>query len=337
MELTMKILNKDYEILDIFQITVPDCNVVQSNKLGAGHGEKKMYISSKESMYKFFGDEHFNATCFLLKSDLINYLNAVQNEYFSPSQPYHDADKMMSLWGEHMNYISKLDDMIIFNIESQDQIIGPRGYVNSNDAGYQIIRDVSLPLVTYISIMKLKSSSGTILFYWRIFVDFDAISEKKNGPLVFNYGKQLDTSNKKLVLPPTPLETTREVIRQARIGQGKYRNDLLQECPFCPITKISDERLLIASHIKPWAASDDKEKIDPKNGFMLSPLYDKLFDKGFITFTHDRHMILSEYISPTNWDRMGLKNNTFVQALPLDEDRAIYLEFHQKSVFHGNI
>ena len=94
---------------------------------------------------------------------------------------------------------------------------------------------------------------------------------------------------------------------------------------------------MIASHIKPWAASDDKEKIDPKNGFMLSPLYDKLFDKGFITFTHDRHMILSEYISPTNWDRMGLKNNTFVQALPLDEDRAIYLEFHQKSVFHGNI
>ena len=333
----MRILNKDYEILGVFQITVPDCNVVQPNKLGAGHGEKKMYISSKESMYKFFGGENFDATCFLLKSDLVNYLTAVKNEYFDPSQPYRDAANLQSLWVEHMNYISMLDDMILFNIQSQDQIVGPRGYVNSNDAGYQIIRSISLPLVTYISIMKLRSSSGAILFYWRIFVDFDAISEKKNGPLVFNYGRQVDTTTPQVILPPTPSETMKEVIRQARIGQGKYRNDLLQECPFCPITKITDERLLIASHIKPWAASDDKEKIDPKNGFMLSPLYDKLFDRGFITFTHDRHMILSEYISPTNWDRMGLKNNTFIQALPLDENRSVYLDFHQKSVFHGSI
>jgi hypothetical protein len=32
-------------------------------------------------------------------------------------------------------------------------------------------------------------------------------------------------------------------------------------CPFCPITLISDDRLLIASHIKPWVASDDFEKL----------------------------------------------------------------------------
>ena len=332
----MQILNKDYEVLAAFpnNITVPDCNVVTSNKLGTGHGEGKMYIANKDELYRFFGSENFNATCFLLKSDLINYLTAVKNEYFYPSQPYHASDNLQSLWKERMDYVSSLDDMIFFNVDSQNQIVGPRGYVNSEDMGYQIIRQISLPLVTYISIIKLRSPTGTVLFYWRIFVDFDAISEKKNGPLVFNYGKQVtDKTQPQIILP----ETMRETIRQARIGQGKYRDALLQSCPFCPITKISDERLLIASHIKPWAASNDKEKIDPKNGFILSPLFDKLFDRGFITFTPDRHMILSEYISPDNWNRMGLKNNTFIQSLPLDEERLVYLEFHQKSVFHGNI
>lgn len=59
-------------------------------------------------------------------------------------------------------------------------------------------------------------------------------------------------------------------IRQARDGQGKYREQLLEQCHFCPITMISDERLLIASHIKPWAASNDTEKTDPCNGYMIS-------------------------------------------------------------------
>jgi len=52
----------------------------------------------------------------------------------------------------------------------------------------------------------------------------------------------------------------------------------------CPFTKINDNRLLIASHIKPWAFSDNKERLDLKNVFVLSPLFDKLFDRGLISF-----------------------------------------------------
>jgi hypothetical protein len=35
----------------------------------------------------------------------------------------------------------------------------------------------------------------------------------------------------------------------ARIGQGKYREKLLKQCPICPITLVSDDRLLIASKV----------------------------------------------------------------------------------------
>ena len=124
-------------------------------------------------------------------------------------------------------------------------------------------------------------------------------------------------------------------IRRARKGQGIYRDKMLQECPFCPITMINDERLLIASHIKPWAVSSDDEKLDPKNGFMLSPLYDKLFDRGLMTFTEDRRIILSNWLSPKNKERLGVKDGQFIQMLPLDDARQSYMQFHRKSVFKG--
>ena len=97
----------------------------------------------------------------------------------------------------------------------------------------------------------------------------------------------------------------------------------------------NDERLLIASHIKPWAVSTDIERLDPKNGFMLSPLYDKLFDRGFITFTDERRMQVSNWLSPQNVRRCGLTDNSFIQLLPLDEKRLEYLAYHREFVFKG--
>ncbi|MCI8368368.1 MAG: HNH endonuclease [Clostridia bacterium] len=316
-------------------MTVPDCVVVGSNKLGHGHGEAKFYIASKTEMYDFYGGEKFKAKCFMLKSDLIAYLMAIKNEYMTPSQDYAQKENLPALWNERMNMVSRLDDVIFFNIFDQYQIAGPRGYINSDEDGYQIIRKLALPLVSYIYVEKVGSETSP-LFYWKLFVDFDAIWEKQNGPLVFNYGKQ-----KAGVIIEEPQKDKKkdkvlQEISRARDGQGKYRELLLEQCRFCPFTMISDERLLIASHIKPWAASNDSEKIDPYNGYILSPLYDKLFDRGFITFTENRHIILSEFISPYTWKQINLTNNAFIKALPMDDKRIEYLKFHHQSVFKGS-
>ncbi len=313
-------------------MTVPDCVVVSSNKIGHGHGEAKFYITSKEEMYNFYGSTNFSARCFMLKKDLISYMKAIRSEYMEPSQEYGQKERLPILWAERMVMIESLDDVIFFNIADQHQITGTRGYIKSSDDGYQIIRKIALPLVSYVYVEKLGSEKAP-LYYWKLFVDFDAIWEKKNGPLVLHYGKQKEE------LKPVQRkkeEAKKKEISRAREGQGKYREQLLEQCRFCPITMISDERLLIASHIKPWAASTDVEKIDPYNGYMLSPLFDKLFDKGFITFTEKRHLILSDFISPYTWKQMNVKNGTFIKALPMDEKRMEYLNFHHESVFKGS-
>lgn len=333
----MKINGEVLNTVAVFpnMMTVPDCVVVGSNKLGQGHGEAKFYISSKDEMYSFYGGEKFNAKCFMLKSDLIAYMNAIKNEYQEPSQEYAKKSELPRLWAERMSMIRSLDDTIFFEIHDQFQIAGPRGYINSTDDGYQIIRNIALPLVSYIYVEKVGTERAP-LYYWKLFVDFDAIWEKQNGPLVFNYGKSKIEDQQKEKIDKSK-EKEAQAIRQAREGQGKYREQLLEQCRFCPFTMIAEERLLIASHIKPWAASTETEKIDPYNGYMLSPLFDKLFDRGFITFTESRHVILSEFISPFTWKQIGLKNDTFIKSLPMDERRAEYLKFHRQSVFKGSI
>lgn len=333
----MKINGENLPMLEVFRtmMTVPDCVVVGSNKLGHGHGEAKFYIASKTEMYDFYGGEKFKAKCFMLKADLVAYLLAIKNEYMMPSQEYAQKEKLPSLWNERMDMVSKLDDVIFFNIFDQYQIAGARGYINSNDDGYQIIRKLALPLVSYIYVEKVGSEKSP-LFYWKLFVDFDAIWEKQNGPLVFNYGKQKSGVTVEPSQKTKKEDKVLQEIGRARDGQGKYRELLLEQCPFCPFTMISDERLLIASHIKPWAASNDDEKIDPYNGYILSPLYDKLFDRGFITFTENRHVIRSEFISPYTWKQVNLTNNVFIRTLPMDDKRIEYLKFHHQSVFKGS-
>lgn len=95
----MKINVEVLRTISVFpsMMTVPDCVVVGSNKLGHGHGEAKFYISSKEDMYSFYGGEKFTDRCFMLKTDLIAYMNAIKNEYQEPSQEYAKKSDLLRL------------------------------------------------------------------------------------------------------------------------------------------------------------------------------------------------------------------------------------------------
>ncbi len=330
----MLIDNQEYDIQAVSRVlTVPDCNVLGANKLGTGNGEAKFYYGSKTELYSFtLGNKIID--CFFLKSDLINYMNATKNEYMHPSQNYAKKEQMPRLWEDRIREISNLPKIIEFTVESQDQIIGSRGYFNSRDNGYNLFRKLSLPFISYIAIMRLMRK-GKPMFYWKLFVDFDAIAKNKSIQQVFSYGKnklnEVSEENKKI---QQIIKNNSSVSRDAA-KQKKYRDDLLSECPCCPITRISDERLLIASHIKPYAVSTEQEAFDHKNGFMLSPLYDKLFDQGFISFDSNKCMMVSNWISPNNQIQCKIKEGQFIQLLPLDEQRESYLQYHRKFVFKG--
>ncbi|MBQ9678517.1 MAG: HNH endonuclease [Prevotella sp.] len=176
--------------------------------------------------------------------------------------------------------------------------------------------------------------NGQPMFYLKLFADFEEIEKRK--AFIENYGsiKQEEEETFFGVREET-LDEKKPTAKYGREGQDEYRRKLLEECPFCPITMINEESLLIASHIKPWAVSDSKERIDPNNGFILSPLYDKLFDRGYITFSEDKRVSISNWLSRQVKDRIGIKENQIFQFLPMNNDRAKYLEYHRDTVFKG--
>jgi hypothetical protein len=85
----------------------------------------------------------------------------------------------------------------------------------------------------------------------------------------------------------------RDIIAKCRINQGKFRTLLLGYWGGnCAVSRLNDERLLIASHILPWSKSTSNQKGDPFNGLLLSIVWDSLFDKGLISFDGEGNAIL---------------------------------------------
>ena len=68
-------------------------------------------------------------------------------------------------------------------------------------------------------------------------------------------------------------------IINSRRGQGVFKANVRLIENTCRVTKISNPKHLIASHIKPWSKSDDAEKLSGFNGLLLAPHIDHLFDK----------------------------------------------------------
>ena len=125
--------------------------------------------------------------------------------------------------------------------------------------------------------------------------------------------------------------TQRLSLQLSRIGHGEFRINLLNLWKGCAITGVAFPEILRASHIKPWKNSDNLDRLNPYNGFLLSPKYDALFDKGFISFADNGAMLISKQVE------------TYSNVLHLSTDmklRKIYsknlpfLEYHRDVLFN---
>ncbi len=124
--------------------------------------------------------------------------------------------------------------------------------------------------------------------------------------------------------------TERESLQRARIGQGKFRKDLIKLHKYCMITGCKDSRLLKASHIKPWQYSTNEERLNPYNGLLLSATYDLLFDKGLISFAANGILIISTQIAEEDMIALSIDKNCKIN---MHEENNRFLDWHRKHVF----
>ena len=354
----IKINNIEYYIIDSIQnLRAEDSFIHRQNKLKIfkGNGESRKYIGNYtgkncETLNNFFeynmwGDTKINnertfpviqGNCFFSKSNLLKYLYDSRVEYYDQEQVYHND--ISSNFKNSIEIINHLEEEVIpFEIydvsDLTDNKKGNRAYIRSDNGIWNVWRKLILPQISYLSILKLlpvDNSSSKPLYYFRILLDYQFRS------IVHS---QLNVSS--IEVTPKYKEDLKSKKSTSRDGASKYRKKVIEHMSQCPFTRISDDRLLIASHIKPYSIcikeNNHKEAADYLNGLALSPTYDKLFDQGYISFTDKGELLCGTQLSAYTWEKLDINPNAKNKMKIYPEDREKYLEFHRTYVFQDNV
>lgn len=114
---------------------------------------------------------------------------------------------------------------------------------------------------------------------------------------------------------------------KTRVGQARVRKEILfnyqNKCALCD---IDTDILLVASHIKPWSISTQKERIDPSNVVLLCRLHDGLFENGYICLD-DNFKVL--YRDPAELDRQGISTELAFRMPISGSPSILYIKEHR--------
>ncbi|WP_429170102.1 HNH endonuclease [Aeromonas rivipollensis] len=90
----------------------------------------------------------------------------------------------------------------------------------------------------------------------------------------------------------------------------------------------------VNSHIKPWSKCDNNaERLDGNNGLLLSPHIDKLFDRGWITFTDSGDLLCAEPSIEQTLLQWGVALP--LNVAPFEPKQARYLAYHRDEIFRA--
>ena len=118
--------------------------------------------------------------------------------------------------------------------------------------------------------------------------------------------------------------TEKSVLVSARVGQGQFRQRLVEQWEGCAVTGYSMPAMLVASHIKPWRSATNAERLDPNNGLLLLANLDKAFDRGFISFADDGQILIADELEQP--DVLGIHTD---MRLAVRQQNIRYLRYHR--------
>ncbi len=137
------------------------------------------------------------------------------------------------------------------------------------------------------------------------------------------------TQENEIITDTSISETEKDAVVKSRIGQGSFRQRLVEFWHGCSVTNCQTQSLLIASHIRPWRKSDNKQRLDVYNGLLLIPNLDKLFDKGYISFDDKGIIILSDFLPLSEYRLLGVQQG--MRLVHIETNHIPYLKFHREN------
>ena len=130
--------------------------------------------------------------------------------------------------------------------------------------------------------------------------------------------------------PASPQETEIERLRRERIGQDIYRRAQMSYWHGgCAVTGITLPEVLRASHAKPWAeCTNDAERLDVFNGFLLVANLDALFDRFLISFDEGGNLLTRSRLPATDMQALGLHPEMKLRWI--EKEHLPYLHWHRQ-------
>jgi len=127
-------------------------------------------------------------------------------------------------------------------------------------------------------------------------------------------------------------KTEAMALQKIRVGQQIFRRELLKYWKNeCPLTGITDNLLLRASHMKPWSkCANDGERLNVYNGLLLSSLHDAAFDAGLVSFEDNGKPLFSNKLSKT---ASNLLSESSVKAIRFTKGHLPFLDWHRTNFF----
>lgn len=122
--------------------------------------------------------------------------------------------------------------------------------------------------------------------------------------------------------------TQRLQLAKARVGQGLFRKRVIVLDGACRVTGVTDTRVLVASHIKPWREADNADRLNGNNGILLSPHVDALFDEELLSFEDNGQMLVHPSLSPDVLYRWSIDPARRVE--PFREEQRSFLSRHRE-------
>lgn len=174
--------------------------------------------------------------------------------------------------------------------------------------------------IRLLSVFQERNKRGHSMYNSAIVKFSEYLSVGYSGDIETDIDAILDDSN----IGPTEKHN----LIKCRIGQGTFRQKLIAYWQSCAVTGYKDTGLLVASHIKPWRACGNSERLNPFNGLLLTPNLDKAFDTGLITFSSNGSIIKSPLLSGP--DQLGITSS---MQIALARQHEPFMDFHRDSVF----
>lgn len=128
----------------------------------------------------------------------------------------------------------------------------------------------------------------------------EALCELEQTGIQISYDGRIEVPGPSRLGRPQKFGVERTTQIRTRVNQDYFRNVLLANYDStCCLTGVSVPALLTASHIKPWAAATQSERLMSSNGLLLNAFHDRAFDRGLITLDNRYRIVVSSRVPHT--------------------------------------